>query len=165
MPAKVGIPLDACVSIGLAGRFALLPAAASARLFLLTCILSELRMVYISVLLAAVLDFCVLCSFFSCSSAGVAALLQSPLVTGNACVAETVSRAVQNLTAVNTENKAKLGAAGACEGAYPVRCKCVCRALPPCLSACLSVCVSVYVCLSICMYVCMYVCLYVCMYV
>ena len=62
---------------------------------------------------AALLD--TLISFFS--SAAVAALLQSPLVTSNAGVAEAAWRAVQNLA--GDSNRVKLGAAGVCEGGYP----------------------------------------------
>ena len=58
--------------------------------------------------------FCFCCLF----SAAVAALLQSPLVTSNAGVAEAALRAVQNL-AGDKSNSAKLGAAGVCEGGYP----------------------------------------------
>ena len=50
-------------------------------------------------------------------SAAVAALLQSPLVTSNAGVAEAAWRAVQNLA--GDSNRVKLGAAGVCEGGYP----------------------------------------------
>ena len=51
-------------------------------------------------------------------SAAVAALLQSPLVTSNAGVAEAAWRAVQYLAAGDS-NRVKLGAAGVCEGGYP----------------------------------------------
>ena len=57
---------------------------------------------------------------FRFSSAAVAVLLQSPLVTSNAGVAEAACGAVRNLTAGDPENKAKLGAAGVCEGGYPL---------------------------------------------
>ena len=50
----------------------------------------------------------------------VAALLKSPLVTSNAGVATAAFGAVTNLAADNAENKAKLGAAGVCEGGYPI---------------------------------------------
>ena len=48
------------------------------------------------------------------------ALLQSPLVTSNAGVAEAACGAVANLADGNAENKAKLGTAGVCEGGYPL---------------------------------------------
>ena len=57
------------------------------------------------------------CIFFF-SSVAVAALLKLPLVASNAGVAEAACGAVQNLAADDT-NRAKLGAAGACEGGYP----------------------------------------------
>ena len=62
---------------------------------------------------------CLLCWFavFFCSSAAIAALLQSPLVRSNAGVVEAACGAVQNL-AVDDSNRAKLVAASACEGGY-----------------------------------------------
>ena len=57
--------------------------------------------------------------FIFSSAAAVAALLQSPLVTSNARVAEAACWAVRNLAGGNAENTAKLGAAGVCEGGYP----------------------------------------------
>ena len=54
------------------------------------------------------------------SSAAVAAFLQSPLVTSNAGVVQAACGAVANLADGNAENKAKLGAAGVCEGGYPL---------------------------------------------
>ena len=51
--------------------------------------------------------------------AAVAALLQSPLVTSKAGVAEAACWAARNLAYGNADNKAKLGTAGACEGVYP----------------------------------------------
>ena len=55
----------------------------------------------------------------SFSPPAVAALLQSPLVTSNAGVAERAYNAVRILSAANPENKAKLGTADVCEGGYP----------------------------------------------
>ena len=57
---------------------------------------------------------------FRFSSAAVAVLLQSPLVTSKAGVAEAACGAVANLAVDNAENKAKLGAACVCEGGYPL---------------------------------------------
>ena len=53
-------------------------------------------------------------------SAAVAALLQLPLVTSNAGVAEAACGVVGNLADRNTENQAKLCAAGVCEGVCPL---------------------------------------------
>ena len=67
--------------------------------------------------------FTALFTIISCislsSSAAVAVLLESPLVTSNAGVAKAACGAVWNLAVGNAENKAKLGAAGVCEGGYP----------------------------------------------
>ena len=58
------------------------------------------------------------CSVPFCYAAAVAALLQLPLVTSNAGVAEAACWAVLKL-AMDSTNSVKLGAAGACEGGYP----------------------------------------------
>ena len=93
-------------------------ALAAAGLFLVTFFLRELRLIYFLldyVRLASLLVCCIHISY----PADVAALLQSPLITSNAGVAEAACRAVRNLAADNEENRAKLGAAGVCEGEYP----------------------------------------------
>ena len=75
--------------------------------------------------------------YFFLFSAAITALLQSPLITSNAGVAEAACGAVRNLTAGNEENRAKLGAAGACEGEFPTKCMCGCwtwqKGSPACL--------------------------------
>ena len=50
--------------------------------------------------------------------AAIAVLLQSPLMTSDTGVAEAACGALGNLAAGNPENKAKLGAAGVCEGGF-----------------------------------------------
>ena len=57
--------------------------------------------------------------YFFFSSSAVATLLQSPLVTSHAGVAEAALGAVENLSAANADNSTKLGTAGVCEGGYP----------------------------------------------
>ena len=52
--------------------------------------------------------------FFIC--AAVVAIMQSPLATSSAAVAEAGMWAVRILAVNNAENEAKLGSAGGCEG-------------------------------------------------
>ena len=103
-----GYPLDACAAAATANAtnaaFAVLAAAAVAGLLLLCFFFAALL---------------VTCFCFNSSSAAVKALLQSPLVTSNAGAAEAACRAVANFAASSAEDKAKLGAAGVCEGGYP----------------------------------------------
>ena len=95
MSAKVGTPFDACMAVEF-GRKGRLP---------------------VSTIVSAAASEELLDCFFVSSSA-VAALLQSPLVTSNAGVADAAYCAVGNLASDNAENQAKLGAAGVCEGGF-----------------------------------------------